>query len=343
LTTSIFIIKGLHYYVLSITRRPLYFLAFVVDNLKSHNSVDSKPTKDHKMGLKLIGILTRNRDSWSSSQLRETLVRRKIPHVCFSFPELLARVGYKPHLSFGNLDILKELDALLIRPIGRGSLEEIVFRMDVLYRLQRLGLYVINPPEAIEHCVDKYDLLAILEENGVPVPKTAATEDGNEALKAFNELGGDVVVKPIFGSRGIGSTRVNDSEVASTAFRAITFYHGIIYLQEFVHHGSSDIRAFIVGDRIVAAMRRVASSWKTNYSQGAHPELITLDKAIEEIAIKSARLIECKIAGVDILESSRGPLVVEVNSQPGWRGLQSVAKVNIADEIVNFVLSETKR
>jgi len=290
-----------------------------------------------------IGIVTRNKNSWGSSQLREALKKRKIPHICFSFPQLAAHIGYTPYLKVGNIRILENLDALIIRPIGRGSLEEIVFRMDMLYRLQRLGFYVINPPEAIEHCVDKYDILAILEENGIPVPRTAVTENVDEALKAFDELGGDVVVKPLFGSRGIGSTRVRDAEIASTIFRNITFYHGVIYLQEFVHHGFSDIRAFVVGDRVVAAMRRVASSWKTNYSQGARPEPITLEKAIEDLAVKSAKLIDCKIAGVDILESPRGPLVVEVNSQPGWRGLQSVAKVNIADEIVNFIVSEVKK
>jgi RimK family alpha-L-glutamate ligase len=222
-------------------------------------------------------------------------------------------------------------------------LEEIVFRMDLLYRLERHGFYVINPPEAIEHCVDKYDLLAILEDAGLPVPRTAVTEDADEALKAFHELGGDVVVKPIFGSRGIGATRITDPEVAYTAFRTITFYHGVIYIQEFVPHGFSDIRAFVVGDRVVAAMRRVAQSWKTNYSQGARPEPIKLDSQLEELAIKSAQLIKCKIAGVDILESPKGPLIVEVNSQPGWRGLQSVTRVNIADAIVDFVLSELKK
>jgi len=263
--------------------------------------------------------------------------------MCFSFPQLVARVGYKPYINVDNTSLLEGIDALLIRPIGRGSLEEIVFRMDMLYRLQRLGLYVINPPEAIEHCVDKYDLLAILEDNGIPIPHTAATENVDDALKAFNELGGDVVVKPIFGSRGIGSTRIQDSEIASTIFRAITFYHGVIYIQEFVRHGFSDIRAFVVGDHVVAAMRRVADSWKTNYSQGARPEQIRLDKSMEEMAVKSAKLIECKIAGVDILESPRGPLVIEVNSQPGWRGLQSVTRINIADEIVDFVLSELKK
>jgi len=119
-----------------------------------------------------LGILTRNENSWSSTQLRETLTRRNTPHICFGFPQLIARVGYKPYLNVNSIGIPEELNALIIRPIGRGSLEEIVFRMDILYRLQRLGLYVINPPEAIEHCVDKYDILAILEENGIPVPRT---------------------------------------------------------------------------------------------------------------------------------------------------------------------------
>jgi len=290
-----------------------------------------------------IGLVTRNRDSWGSTQLREALAKRNIPPACFSFSQLVARVGDKPYLDVRGKSILDELDALVIRPIGYGSLEEIVFRMNVLYRLQRLGMLIINPPEAIERCIDKYGILAILEENGVLVPRTVVTENIEQALKAFDALGGDVVVKPLFGSRGIGTARVRDREVASTIFSSIALYHGVIYLQEFVPHGFSDIRAFVVGDRVVAAMRRVANSWKTNYSQGARPEALTLEDAVEELAVKSAKLIKCKIAGVDILESSRGALVVDVNSQPTWRGLQSVARTNIADEIVDFVTSELKK
>ncbi|MEM2386189.1 MAG: hypothetical protein QXO67_04320, partial [Candidatus Bathyarchaeia archaeon] len=133
-----------------------------------------------------FGIVTRNPNAYSSAQLRMALEKRGIPHLCFSFPWLVARVSYKPYLNVRGVDVLKDLGALIIRPIGRGSLEEIVFRMDVLYRLERLGFYVVNPPEAIEHCVDKYDLLAILEDAGVPVPRTAVTEDADEALKAFH-------------------------------------------------------------------------------------------------------------------------------------------------------------
>ena len=290
-----------------------------------------------------IGIATRNLEAWSSTQLREELTRRDIAYECFTFPKLIAKLGYKPYFRVNNLKLIEELDALIIRPIGRGSLEELVFRMDMLYKLERLGFYVINPPEAIEHCVDKYDILSILEDNKLPVPRTVATESVAEASKAFAELGGDVVVKPLFGSRGIGATRVVDPEIALTVFKAIRFQHGVIYLQEFVPHGHSDIRAFVVGDRVIAAMRRLAESWKTNYSQGGRPAPLALSPEFEKLATKSAKAIGCKIAGVDILESPNGPVIVDVNSQPGWKGLQIVTKVNVAEEIVEFVLSELKR
>jgi RimK family alpha-L-glutamate ligase len=290
-----------------------------------------------------IGIATRNMEAWSSSQLRESLSKHNIPYECFSFPKLIAHLGQKPSFKVRNLNLLEDLDALVIRPIGRGSLEELVFRMDMLYKLERQGFLVINPAEAIEHCVDKYDILAILEDSGIPVPQTAATENVSEALQAFAELGGDVVVKPLFGSRGVGATRVVDREIAETVFKAITFQHGVIYIQEFVHHGYSDIRAFVVDNRVIAAMRRVSESWKTNYSQGANPAPLELDKSFQELAVKSAQSVGCKIAGVDILEGPKGPVIVDVNSQPGWKGLQLVTKVNIAEEIVRFILSELKR
>ena len=290
-----------------------------------------------------IGIVTRNMEAWSSTQLREALTKHGISYECFTFPKMIAQLGQKPYFKVNDMRLLEELDALVIRPIGRGSLEELVFRMDMLYKLERQGLLVINPAEAIEHCVDKYDILAILEDNSVPVPRTVATESVTEAVKAFNELGGDVVVKPLFGSRGIGATRVVDSEIASTVFKAITFHHGVIYIQEFVPHGYSDIRAFVINNAVMAAMRRVSESWKTNYSQGARPTPLKLNKDFEELAVKSANVVGCKVAGVDILEGPNGPVIVDVNSQPGWKGLQMVTKINVADEIVNFILCELKR
>jgi len=176
----------------------------------------------------------------------------------------------------------------------------------------------------------------------LPVPRTAVTENPDDALKSFYELGEDVVVKPLFGSRGVGSTRVSDPEVATRVFRAVSFHHGVLYIQEFIPHGNSDIRALVLGDHVVASMRRVADNWKTNVSLGAKPVALKLDKEMENLAVKAAKVIGCRVAGVDILEGPEGLLLVELNSQPGWRGLQSVTTINIADEIIQYVLSELK-
>jgi len=289
-----------------------------------------------------IGIITRNTQGWCSTQLRAAIERKGFTPLSFNFRQLVARVKYDPIASVGETNIVRDLDALITRPIGRGSLEEIIFRMDLLHHLERLGMVVINPAKSIERSVDKYYALALLENDGVPVPQTAVTESPEQALRCFHELGGDVVVKPLFGSRGIGSTRISDPNIAERVFRTISFYHGVLYLQEFIPHGLSDIRAFVIGNQVMAAMRRVATSWKTNVSLGAKPVAIKLTQELETLAVKAAHIVGCKVSGVDLLEGPNGPLVIELNSQPGWRGLQSVTEINIADKILEYVLSELK-
>lgn len=289
-----------------------------------------------------IGLVTTNERGWCSTRLREAMKNRGVTPVCFSLPQVVARVGYEPEASTGGVNLLGDLAALIVRPIGRGSLEEVILRMDVLHRLQRLEMPIVNPPSAIERSVDKYYTLALLEERGLPVPRTAATEDPAAALRAFHELGGDVVVKPLFGSRGMGSTRLSDPEVASRVFRALSFHHSVLYVQEFIPHGGSDIRAFVLGGRVLASMRRVAEGWKTNVSLGARPTPLSLDPELEKLAVDAAEAVGCLVAGVDILEGPEGPVILELNSQPGWMGLQSVTEVDIADAIVQYVLSQAR-
>lgn len=289
-----------------------------------------------------IGILTRNENSWCSAQLREAAAKHGFHPVCFSFPDLVAKVGLKPRFSLDEIDLLRDIKAIIVRPIGRGSLEEIIFRMDMLHRLKRLGLYILNPPLAIERSVDKYCALSLLEEAGLPVPRTVVTEKASSAKRAFHELGGDVVIKPIFGSRGIGSTRISDPDAAERIFRALEFHHQVIYLQEFIPHGNYDLRVFVLDGRVIASMKRISNLWKTNVSLGAKPVPYEPTGEIKNLAIKAAEVIGCDMAGVDILESNRGSLIVELNSQPGWRGLQTVTSVNIAEEIICYVLSKIK-
>ncbi|RJS87550.1 RimK family alpha-L-glutamate ligase [Candidatus Bathyarchaeota archaeon] len=290
-----------------------------------------------------IGILTRNENSWCSAQLKDSFLKRDVTLICFRFQDLVARVGFKPEFSLDEIDVLTDLSAIIVRPIGRGSLEEIIFRMDLLHRLQRLGMYILNHPSAIERAVDKYYALSLLEENGLPVPRTIVAESADAALSAFADLGGDVVVKPIFGSRGIGSTRISDIDVAERIFRALDFNHQVLYVQEFIPHGDYDLRLLVLGRRVLASMKRVAASWKTNISLGAKPVYYNPPHEIKEMAVNAAETLGCELAGVDILQTKKGPLVIEVNSQPGWKGLQTVTEINIADEIAEYVLAKVKK
>jgi RimK family alpha-L-glutamate ligase len=289
-----------------------------------------------------MGIMTRDYDGWCSTQLRKAMGIQNVTPICFSYKPIIGRVNYAPEASINGIDLSKDIDAMITRPIGRGSLEEILFRMNLLHRLERLGLLIINPPLAIERSVDKYNSLTIFHENGLPVPRTAVTESHDEALECFHELGGDVVVKPLFGSRGVGTSRINDPDIAARVFRTISFHHGVLYLQQFVNHGGSDIRAFVIGDQVVAAMRRISTNWKTNVSLGAKPVSLKLSDEMEKLAVKAANVIGCKVTGVDLIEGPDGPLLIELNSQPGWKGLQSVTKLNIANEIIGYIRSELK-
>ena len=290
-----------------------------------------------------VGILGRKLNDWGTSQLRVSLSKHDVQSSFLSITKLTALIGYQQSLRADDFDLTTEFSALIVRPIGNGSLEEIIFRMDLLHHAKRQGLLIVNPPETIEKCVDKYRALSILEESGFAVPRTIVTEDVKRANEGFYRLGSDVVVKPLFGSRGVGSTRVSDPEIATRIFRSLKFQHKVLYLQEFVPHDNEDIRAFVVDHKVVAAMKRHGESWKTNVSQGAKPVSIELSKELETLAVDAAMCLGCEVSGVDILESNNGPLIVEINSQPGWRGLQSVSKVNIADNIINYILTEVRR
>jgi ribosomal protein S6--L-glutamate ligase/tetrahydromethanopterin:alpha-L-glutamate ligase len=286
-----------------------------------------------------LGLLTRNPRAWCSRKIVEAMEARRIPSLCFSFSDLYARIAFKPELTIhGTVDAVRELDAVIVRPIGRGSLDEVIFRLDVLHRMERQGLPVINPPNAIEKAVDKYRALTLLEENGIQVPRTVVTENDRLTVDAARELGGDVVMKPVFGSRGMGITRVSDEEIVGRISRTLAFHHHVLYLQQFIPHGTRDIRAFVVGDAVVAAMHRVGSTWKTNVSQGADAVPLTPTLEIEDLAVSAAQVLGCEVAGVDILEGPDGYMVNEINSQPGFRGLQSSTQIDVAGAIVDHVL-----
>jgi RimK family alpha-L-glutamate ligase len=242
-----------------------------------------------------------------------------------------------------NSERLEDCQALLVRTIPIGSLEQIIFRMDALHRLENIGVRIFNTPTTIERTVDKYYTDFILRDAGILTPRTMVTEDFDQALTAFREMG-DVIVKPMFGSEGKGMRRVSDEDTAYRVFRALELDRYIFYLQEYIPHGQEDIRAFVVGDKVVAAMRRKGNSWKTNVSQGAQVESIELSTPLKDLSIQAARLVGADYAGVDLMPAEDGRVfVLEVNSIPGWRGLCKTVTFNVADTIVDYVLKSIKK
>jgi RimK family alpha-L-glutamate ligase len=229
---------------------------------------------------------------------------------------------------------LEGCDAVIVRGIPRGSLEQVIFRVDALHALVARGVTVVNSPRAIERTIDKFLASALLSRAAVPTPRTIACERAEDALEAFDELGGDVVVKPLFGSMGAGMTRVDDRDVAYRVFHALELERAVYYLQEALS-ADRDLRAFVVGGRVLAAIERVGSGWRANLARGAHAQAAELSAEQERLCVSAAEALGVDYAGVDLL----GDYVLELNGIPGWHGLQDATGADVAAALVAHVES----
>jgi len=208
-------------------------------------------------------------DTWHNRALTAAFARREVTAHVVPASSFRARVGELPAVVARDVTI-DDVALVLVRSIPVGSLEQIIFRLDVLHILQTMGVPVVNPPRSIERAVDKYLASKLMELDGIPTPRTCITESMDEATEQFRAWG-DLVVKPLFGSQGIGMVRVSDPDVAHRTFRALEMGRYVYYLQEYIPHGTEDIRTFVVDGRVMATMKRCGSSWKTNVAQGARP------------------------------------------------------------------------
>lgn len=287
-----------------------------------------------------IGILA-DRRGWHVEALAKAMARRGSDADFLPITRLVARIPGSPLASIAGRP-LDAYDALLVRTIPEGSLEQIIFRMDALHRLEAAGLRIMNRPAPLERTVDKYYTSSLLASSGLPTPRTVVAEGFDEAMEAFHEFG-DVVVKPLFGAGGRGMVRVSDAEIAYRTFRALTLTRSVFYVQQFVPHGDHDLRGLVVGDRVVAAMRRQSEGWRHNVSQGARPEACVLDREATDLCLRASRLLGADYTGIDLLSTGEGYTVIEVNSIPGWSGLQKTTEIDIAQEIVDHLLSQLQR
>lgn len=247
------------------------------------------------------------------------------------------RVTGRPREETGGVIDAAGLDALVVRVLPPGSLDQIVFRMDCLHIVADAGTPVINAPRAIERTVDKHWCSRILHDAGIPTPRTVAVECFDDAMETFRQMR-DVVVKPLFGAGGKGIFRVTDEDLAYRSFRALQLSRSVFYLQEFVPHGNTDLRLFVVGEEVVASSRRIGNGWKTNIAAGAGAVSHTCSADEREMAIRACHAVGADYSGVDIVETADGRrLVLEVNGIPGWSALQRTTPVDLALAIARLV------
>ena len=290
-----------------------------------------------------IGILGNDGKEWHIQRLLGELRRRGAEAYVFPATRLVSRISAEPKVSVKGY-MIEDYDAVIVRRMPGGTAERVFYRMDAVHMLEEYGVYVINPALSIEKSVNKYYTSALLEKAGIMSPRTVVTESFTESMRAFEELGGDVVVKPLFGSLGAGITRLTDGDIAYRVFRALESTQSVFYIQEYIPHGNKDIRAFVIGDEVVASMKRVGAGWKTNISSGAAPEPYEASDEEVETSLKAAETLGLEYTGVDLMRSEDdGTLyTLEVNSTPGWEGLQKVTTVDIAERLVEYVLEQLR-
>ncbi|MDD5033608.1 MAG: RimK family alpha-L-glutamate ligase [Methylococcaceae bacterium] len=233
-------------------------------------------------------------------------------------------------------------DGAFVRGIPGGSLEQVTFYLDILHGLQRLGIPVYNDARALERTVDKGMTSFLMKQAGIPTPATWVVNSREQALSIARrelEKGHQVVSKPLFGSQGEGLQRHEKPE----DLERLAESNGIYYLQRFVHCGeqSHDFRVFVIHGKTVAAMRRFGLSWLNNVAQGGRCEPARLDDLLLcRLAEEAVTAVGMAYAGVDIIRDAQGRYtVIEVNSVPAWKGLQSVSEAIIADLLADDFLS----
>ncbi|MER3425710.1 MAG: lysine biosynthesis protein LysX [Thermoleophilia bacterium] len=206
--------------------------------------------------------------------------------------------------------------------------------------LTALGLPVVNRPEVIETCGDKWTTSVALEKAGLPQPKTALLTDAEEALRLMEAWGYPVVLKPVIGSWGRLLAKITDREAAEAILEHKEvlggFQHQLLYLQEYVEKPGRDLRVFVVGERAIAAIYRRSQHWITNTARGGQAENCPLTEEVAQLAVRAARAVGGGVVAIDLFESERGLLVNEVNHTMEFKNSVHTTGVDIPGEILRY-------
>jgi RimK family alpha-L-glutamate ligase len=280
---------------------------------------------------------------WHSDQLRQAAAELGSSLSVATYESLRSSVsdcGVSIECDAGNVS---DFDVVLTRTMPAGSLEQITFRLATLHSLDDSprAIPVVNPPRSLEIAIDKYATLARVAELGYSVPDTIVVQSRKDAIDAFKALGGDCVVKPVFGGEGRGVMRIRDPELAWYAFSTLETLGAVGYVQKFIPPGGRDTRWLVIGETVIGLRRTSTNDFRTNVAAGASCEAITPSSEDTVMARRICGDLGLKFAAVDLIDTEDGSSkVVEVNAIPGWKGAQRVTSNSIARLIIETLVRE---
>ncbi len=247
--------------------------------------------------------------------------------------------GHLPDLQYRGRP-LDDFDAVLPR-IGASIT---FFGLAVVRQFEQMDVYTPSPSNGIANSRDKLRAIQILSRHDVAIPATTFVRDREDVLPAIERVGGaPVVIKLLEGTQGIGVILAPDTKVAEAVIETLQSARQNVLIQRFIAESRGrDVRALVIGDRVVAAMRRVAKGdeFRSNVHRGGTVEAVDLDAEFQRVAVQAAQIMGLRVAGVDMLESADGPVVMEVNSSPGFEGIERATELDIAGAIVDYVATQ---
>lgn len=287
-----------------------------------------------------LAILSCSPQSYSTRRLREAASQRG--HTV----KVLNTLKFAIDLEQGMPDLyfrqkrLSHYDAVLPR-IGASIT---YYGTAVVRQFEQMDVFCANSSASILNSRDKLRSLQILSRHSIGIPETTFVRDKKDVLPAIERVGGaPVVIKLIEGTQGIGVILANSLNTAAGIVELLQSQKQSVLIQKFVKESKGrDIRAFVVGDRVVGAMRRVAQGqeFRSNVHRGGITEPVVLDDLYKETAVRAAQILGLKVAGVDLLEGKDGPQIMEVNSSPGLEGIEGCTQLDIAGSIIDYIAAQ---
>ncbi len=286
-----------------------------------------------------IAILSRDKNLYSTRRLREAALERgHYVHVLDHLRCFMDITSEKPSIHYQEREYVgTDFDAVIPR-IGTSVT---FYGCAVVRQFEVMNIYSVNESVAITRSRDKLRSLQLLSRKGLGLPTTTFAHSPHDLDQVIEEVGGaPLVIKLLEGTQGKGVVLAETKKAAESVIQAFMELKADILVQEFIKEANGeDIRAFVVGKRVIAAMKRTApeGEFRSNLHRGGTAELVKLTPQEREAAVKSARAMGLNIAGVDMLRSDRGPLIMEVNSSPGLQGIESATGKDVAGMIIEFI------